>query len=200
MTLPLPHDLPLATGEDAASARALTEAAVPLPLDLSAFDDGIALVPAAVEPPVTVIAHGRPITQGSKTKTKWGMYDDNAKTLHPWRNTVQIAAEQAMAGRPRLTQDVRLTAIFHFDRPTGHYGTGRNAGVLKTTAPARPTGRGIGDVDKLVRAICDSFEAAGVFVNDSQVASLGETRKIYVDASDAVLDRPGVHVVVEVLP
>ncbi|MCW2545400.1 MAG: putative Holliday junction resolvase [Frankiales bacterium] len=171
----------------------------PLALDLSDFDGGVPLAMPVIEPPVTVIAHGRPITQGSKIKGQWGMRDDNAKTLHPWRNTVQLAAEQAMAGRARITADVNLAAVFHFDRPVGHYGTGRNAGILKDSAPRRPTGRGLGDVDKLVRAVCDSLEAGGVFVDDCQVGSLHGTEKVYVGAPGAKLDRPGVHIVVEVL-
>lgn len=170
-----------------------------LPLDLNDFDDLVG-PSLALEPPVVVIAHGRPITQGSKIKSQWGMRDDNAKTLHPWRNTVQIAAEQAMTGRARISSDVRLTAVFHFDRPAGHFGTGRNAGVLKASAPRRPTSRGLGDLDKLVRAVCDSLQAAGVFVEDGQVADLGDTRKVFVGAPDALLDRPGAHMVIEVLP
>jgi Holliday junction resolvase RusA-like endonuclease len=171
----------------------------PLAFDLTEFDPGSR--PFQIdehEPPVLVIVHGRPITQGSKIKSQWGMRDDNAKTLHPWRNSVQLAAETAMAGRARIAADVRLTATFYFDRPQGHFGTGRNAGVLKDSAPKRPTGRGLGDLDKLERAINDSLQAAGVIVDDSQVAQ-SVTEKAYVGVHGS-LDRPGVRILIEALP
>src|SRR6185312_11857840 len=45
---------------------------------------------------IVIRAYGRPITQGSKIKTRHGLVDDNAKTLKPWRNTVRLAAEDAV--------------------------------------------------------------------------------------------------------
>jgi Holliday junction resolvase RusA-like endonuclease len=56
---------------------------------------------------------------------------------------------------------------FILPRPQSHYGTGRNAKVLKPSAPKYPTGTP--DLDKLVRAILDALTDARVWDDDSQV-------------------------------
>ena len=147
---------------------------------------------------VTLVIYGVPITQGSKVKTKWGMYDDNAKTLKPWREAVKTAALEAMHGRDRFTGDVGISCVFTFDRPQSHFGTGRNAGVLKPSAPKRPTGGHSGDLDKLERAIYDALTDGGVWRDDCQVA-MSDASKVYVGTPGA-LDKPGARITVEVLP
>ena len=78
---------------------------------------------------------------------------------------------------------------FTLDRPGYHFGTGRNAGVLKDTAPAVPTGRP--DLDKLVRAAIDSLAAAGVMKDDTQVGQI-LARKFYTSSGvDDCLSTPG---------
>ena len=122
---------------------------------------------------VTFHAYGHPVTQGSKTRTRWGMRDDNGERLKPWRDTVTAAAIDAMGDDEPITGPVRVAATFLFNRPASHYGTGRNAGKLKLNAPAYPSNRGSGDVDKLLRAVLDSLTVARVFVDDCQVVDAG---------------------------
>jgi len=60
-----------------------------------------------------------------------------------------------------------LTLIFTKARPKGHYGTGRNAGILKDWAlDLMPTGKP--DVLKLGRAIEDAMNGV-VYLDDSQI-------------------------------
>jgi crossover junction endodeoxyribonuclease RusA len=170
----------------------------PLAFDLSGYECDS--TPALhIYRTLLIDVYGRPITQGSKTKTRWGMYDDNEKTLRPWRVSVQSAAEEANAGHERIISDVRVTCLFHFDRPQSHYGTGRNASTVKTSAPKRPTGSGLGDLDKLERAIYDALTDAGVWRDDCQVAS-SRNDKVYVSSAGAILPRAGVRIIVEQLP
>ena len=53
---------------------------------------------------------------------------------------------------------VELSVVFYVPRGKGHYGTGRNEGVLKATAPARPAVRP--DVDKWLRQVLDALKGA----------------------------------------
>ena len=69
--------------------------------------------------------------------------------------------------REPLTGAVSVDVVFTFARPKSHYGTGRNADVVKESAPEHHTQAP--DSDKLSRLILDSLEMAGVLVNDSQV-------------------------------
>lgn len=131
---------------------------------------------------ITVI--GTPITQGSKTRTRHGMRDDNAARLRPWREAVKHAALDA--GIPRIDGPVSAGITFAFTRPRSHFGTGRNANVLRASAPRYPATRGSGDMDKLCRAVFDALTDAAVWADDSQVVQL-DAVKVWTDDQ---LDRP----------
>lgn len=122
---------------------------------------------------------GRPEPQGSKTvgRTRAGrsfVREDNPRTV-PWRSAVALAAREAMNGEGPLVGALLVEAAFRFARPRSHYGTGRNAGRLKPSAPlwvaVRP------DLDKLLRALGDAITGV-VCVDDAQIAELGVT-KVY---------------------
>lgn len=126
---------------------------------------------------------GTPAPQGSKKafpgKRKDGTYtgkfslvESAGDRLKEWRAEVQAAAmvakvhaEWAPASGP-----VMVEIVFYLPRPKAHYGSGRNAGVLKDSAPAVPTTRP--DSDKLARAVLDALTMAAVYVDDSQVVEL----------------------------
>lgn len=68
-----------------------------------------------------------------------------------------------------------LEATFYFPRPKGHYGTGRNADVVKPGAPLYPDVKP--DIDKLSRAILDSCTGV-IWKDDAQVVNKW-VRKMY---------------------
>jgi len=123
---------------------------------------------------------GVSVPQGSKNP--WGG-EANPKT-RPWRATVSAAAADAMQGAPLLDGPIELTVEFVFPRPKGHYGTGRNAAVLKASAPQYVTRAP--DVDKLARAIGDALSGI-VFRDDAQVADL-YVRKVYGESAHAFIE------------
>lgn len=124
---------------------------------------------------VAFTVHGEPVPQGSKTvgRSKAGaafVREDNPATA-PWRATVAAAATEAMGnlGRAPISGPVRLEVVFVFARPRSHFGTGRNAGRLKPSAPHYAAK--LPDVDKLVRAVGDALTGR-VLVDDSRVVEL----------------------------
>lgn len=140
----------------------------------------------------TLRVDGTPIPQGSKTRGRHSMYDDNAATLKPWRAALQAAAEQEISmleDFARIEGPVAARITFTMRRLKSHYGTGRNAGILKPTAPVYQCT--IPDVDKLTRAVFDSLTKASVWKDDGQVAAL-RADKIYGE-------RPGIDVTLRAL-
>jgi crossover junction endodeoxyribonuclease RusA len=109
---------------------------------------------------------GIPAPQGSKTK--WGT--EASKNLKPWRDSVINAAHNAEPQEVFFT-DVHVDLTFFFPRPKSHYGTGRNATLLKSTAPEWKASAP--DLDKLCRAVLDGLVQAGILRDDALVVSLG---------------------------
>jgi crossover junction endodeoxyribonuclease RusA len=122
--------------------------------------------PCANEPLLYLSVIGEPAPQGSKTRTRWGVREDNPRTK-PWRATVAAEAAVAMHGKPMFAGPLHLSVVFYFPRPKSHYGTGRNANVLKPNAPSLH--RVKPDIDKLLRAVGDSLSGIA-FQDDSQIA------------------------------
>jgi crossover junction endodeoxyribonuclease RusA len=122
---------------------------------------------------------GLPVPQGSKRVVRGRLIDANGATLRPYRALVADAAAQALGGalsaHEPTREPVSVSVRFVLPRPRGHYGTGRNAGVLKASAPLWPTTKP--DVDKLCRAVLDALTAV-VWVDDSQVVVL-DADKMY---------------------
>lgn len=123
-----------------------------------------------IEPLLTLWIPGVPQPQGSKRLFGGRLVEGNDKTLRPWRANIagEARAEFQRYGGP--TGDaVAVTLGFMFSRPKSHYGTGRNAGEIKSSAPAYKSTKP--DVDKLARAVLDALTGI-VYVDDSQVSDL----------------------------
>jgi Holliday junction resolvase RusA-like endonuclease len=83
------------------------------------------------------------------------MVTDASKRSKPWQALVAAAGYEAMAHRDLLTGPLDVQIAFYQPRPKTHYGTGRNAGHVRSSAPAFPTGRP--DVLKLARGVEDAL-------------------------------------------
>jgi crossover junction endodeoxyribonuclease RusA len=121
---------------------------------------------------ITIEVRGLPAPQGSKRHVGRGIMVESSKAVGPWREAVRAEAQRAMPvnGGGWFDGPVSLLAIFSLPRPKGHYGTGRNAGIIRASAPPFPAGRP--DLDKLLRAVLDGLTAGGAWRDDSQVARL----------------------------
>src|SRR5207244_637695 len=76
----------------------------------------------------------------------------------------QVAAENFT--QDPLTGPVVIHFTFYRQRPAAHYGTGRNSGTLKASAPVYPTTRP--DALKLARGVEDALTGI-VYRDDAQI-------------------------------
>jgi Holliday junction resolvase RusA-like endonuclease len=124
----------------------------------------------------TVLGRAQPA--GSKrqvTNRKTGqtfVVDDNPRS-RPWKELVTSAAVDAMGARAGATGchgalegALLLEVDFYLARPAGHFGTGRNRGIVRDSAPPFPAVRP--DVTKLLRGLEDALTGV-VWRDDAQV-------------------------------
>lgn len=105
----------------------------------------------------------------------------NRKTGFVYRDDVRAARKSEFAqewldlGLPAFERGQPLAAEFEFvfARPAGHFGTGRNSGILKESfLHARPGGgKNGGDLDNLAKLVLDGLEGFA-YPNDAAVAEL----------------------------
>ncbi len=106
---------------------------------------------------------------GNPVRAKTGRIITRAKHANPktadWMHQIGQRAREVYSGE-LLIGPLRLTLMFVRVRPQNHFGTGKNAGLLKASAPLYPTTRP--DVEKLARAVSDALSKV-IWIDDSQV-------------------------------
>jgi|SRR6188768_3369404 len=136
--------------------------------------------------PVSFWVPGTPVPQGSKRafvnkSTGRPVITDTDVRLPQWRMKITAHAIEAKA-RHRdallypMTGAIGCRIDFTIQRPSSHYGTGRNHNVLKPSSPKFP--HKMPDLDKLLRAVFDAITDAQVWVDDGQVVWV-QTAKSY---------------------
>lgn len=126
---------------------------------------------------------GTPGPQGSKSfsgfaKTGRPIMRESSAKVKPWREAVVSAVLEQFDRRPLgALHDslpifgqyvpVHLSVIFYFRRPKAHFGTGKNAGVIKPNAPRWVTV--YPDESKLIRSTEDAITTTGIWHDDGQV-------------------------------
>jgi len=129
--------------------------------------------PAPMLPALAFTVYGQAKPGGSKRaflnpKTQQIVVIEDSKNK-PWRAEVVAAAAYAMDNcgiADPLLGPLAVELRFYRPRPKGHYGSGRNSGVIKASAPAYPTTRP--DVLKLARLVEDAM-AHVVYADDAQI-------------------------------
>lgn len=132
---------------------------------------------------IKITVNGNPAPQGSKTRNRAGAVYESSKAVGPWREAIR--AETQRAAEAPIAGPVAVLIGFRLRRPRDHYGAGRNASVLRPSAPAYPAGPP--DVDKLARAVLDGLTAGGAFGDDGQVVTLA-CAKAYAEIPGADIE------------
>jgi Holliday junction resolvase RusA-like endonuclease len=123
---------------------------------------------------------GKPQPAGSKKGFKHPITgrviitDDNSKA-GPWKQQVGWAAAGQVA--ELWTGALELTVVFHIARPKGHYRSGKNAHLLRDSAPRYPVVKP--DATKLLRAVEDALTGV-LWRDDAQIVDQ-HVWKRYVD-------------------
>lgn len=130
---------------------------------------------------------GIPRPGGSKRHVGGGRIIESCKHTAGWREAVAWAARNYHDG-PLLDGPLRVRLEFVMPRPKAHYGTGKRAGELKTTAPAYHTTKP--DTTKLIRSTEDALTHV-VWKDDALIAEQ-QASKVYGD-------KPGAWVTIKAL-
>lgn len=134
---------------------------------------------AAIEP-VTFRVHGLPVAQprvkARNVVTHSGrqftqIYTPSKANL--WKAQVSEAYRNAIGTHVLRTGAVLLVLRFFLPRPRAHYGSGRNADVLKAGAPLHHSTKP--DLDNLVKAVKDALLGLA-WRDDSQVMACVATK------------------------
>lgn len=112
---------------------------------------------------------GRPRPQGSMRHVGKGHMAYSATTIAHRNRLIEVLAT-AWCGRVPIDEAVALSVDMYFHRPKAHYGTGRNAAVLKESAPLHKTTPL--DTDKGCRLVADGLTIAGVIRDDALIVEL----------------------------
>ena len=136
----------------------------------------------------TIRVFGTPAPQGSKRHVGNGVLIESSAKVKPWRQDVRAAALEADA---HFDGPVSLTVGFLLRRPASHFRTGRNAHLLRDSAPAYPGKKP--DIDKLLRSTLDGLGESGIWRDDAQVVRV-RAEKLYADHEPV-----GAHITIEPL-
>ena len=138
---------------------------------------------------LTATVPGKPRPQGSlqlsrdpRTGREWAKYGDQT-VLH--RNLVVSVLRAEWEGDVPLTSPVAVRCMFRFARPKNHFGTGKNSGLLKSTAPQWMAS--MPDTDKLCRLIGDALVVSGVLDDDSLIV-LMRGEKVWADSPSTLIE------------
>lgn len=143
-----------------------------------------------MERTITITVVGRPQQRGSKRafafhrsngKLGVSMADANAKSKD-WMSAIACQASQVYDG-PLLRGPIKLGCVFYFARPQSHFGSGKNHGIVKPSAPAIHAQSP--DIAKLMRAVEDALTGV-LWQDDRQVYGYAEpTERRWIDGPGA---------------
>ena len=145
-------------------------------------------------PVLSLFIPGVPVPKGSMrafVPKGWNraVLTNNDPKTKAWASVVSLAtaAEVQRTLWPITDRAVSVRLRFNLPRPAGHYGSGKNVGIVKASAPKNTVTKP--DIDKLTRCLLDALTGI-VWRDDSQVVAL-DVRKYYA------MGQPGVAITVE---
>ena len=125
---------------------------------------------------VSFICFSRAAPQGSKRHIGGGVLIESSKRVKPFRSDLQGVAIEATPVDWDLGLEYHLRVDFHFRRPASLISPVK--GALTKAAPLFPTGRQIGDTDKLIRSVCDALTGI-CWYDDSKVVDISAKKRFH---------------------
>ncbi len=127
--------------------------------------------------PITFIVLGDPKGQ---PRPKAFAFKGHARVFDPgtaegWKSQIAEAVRHVGAVGIMLASPLSVSIHCHFRRPKGHYGSGKNAHLLKKDAPDWHTAKP--DFDNVAKAACDALTHLGVWHDDAQIVRATVTKK-----------------------
>lgn len=113
---------------------------------------------------------GQPRVRATRRGSFAGVYDPG--TADRWKACIR--ADWKALNVPAWSGPVKVRLDFFLPRPKGHFRTGKNASVLRETAPTYHVAKP--DADNLAKAALDALTDAGAWGDDSGVAVLKVTK------------------------
>lgn len=105
---------------------------------------------------------GQPRPRARRLGDRVIIYDP--KTAEPWRKAVAYAVRECVEFPYEEPLDLTLT--FYFPRPKSHYGTGKNSGRIKGSAPKHHAQKI--DIDNAIKSTLDAMNMV-LYLDDKQV-------------------------------
>lgn len=124
---------------------------------------------------LSFVVYSRGAPQGSKRNLGNGIMVEASKRVKPFRADVRGAALLTVPTDWDLGLTYHLDVAFHFMRPKSHF---TSKGALTKAAPMYPTGRQIGDTDKLIRSVCDALTGI-TWHDDSAVVDITAAKRFH---------------------
>lgn len=106
-----------------------------------------------------------------------GTYNPQESEEGMWALLMLDQLKQAGVTFP-LNGPLDISLLFSLKRPASHFGSGKNAGRIKQSAPMYPTGRP--DCDNMIKFVLDVLNKIGVWKDDAQVVRI-HAEKRYAD-------------------
>lgn len=122
---------------------------------------------------INVTVLGEPQAQKRHRHAKRGKF---IATYDPQKGDKQdfLSIVQKKAPLEPLDRPLKVEINFYFSRPGNHFGTGKNAGVLKQTAPTFHISKP--DTDNLAKFVLDAMNKV-YWMDDSRICTLVVTKK-----------------------
>ena len=120
---------------------------------------------------IEIEVNGNPVAQKRHRHTRTGhVYDPSSKDKELWK---KMLARYAIS-KP-LADELVVLLRFTIARPKSHYRTGKNAHLIKSSAPKKHIQRP--DIDNFVKFYLDVLQDMGMYENDSQIITIIAEKK-----------------------
>ena len=127
------------------------------------------------EPCDKIVILGSPIAKARPKFARRGKFTATYNTQETEEGRFLLAAQYQWR-KPPLVGPLAIDLIFVMPRPKAHYGTGKNAKILKLTSPRYHSAKKRFDVDNCIKFVLDCLNEL-IYEDDGQVAAISAVKR-----------------------